>query len=312
MDDIRFEDPLLLGLLAVLPLLFIWERWRAGHSPTLQYSNVGYLAQTGWRTRLRWLPTFLRAAALALVAIALARPQSGEAEALVTTEGIDIALAIDVSASMQEDDFGGETRIAAAQDVAAEFVAERQTDRVAVIAFRRHSRVLSPLTVDYEAVRQLVQRANDIRIEDGTGIGVAIAEAANLLRDSRAASRVVILLTDGENNEPAISPRDAARIAQTLDIRVYTIGIISPLGLTTVNAEDLAALSELTDGRYYSARDPESLAEIYDEIATLEKSRVDDTRFTRYDELFWFVLLPAFGLVALEILLRATVLRRLP
>lgn len=312
MDDFRFADPILLALLALLPLLIAWELMRARHAPTLQYSNVGYLAQTGWRTRLRWLPAVLRVLALALVAIALARPQSGEAEALVTTEGIDIALAIDVSASMNEDDFGGQTRIDGAKQVAADFVAERETDRIAVIAFRRHSRVLSPLTVDYEAVRQLVQRSNEIRIEDGTGIGVAIAEASNLLRDSRAASRIVILLTDGENNEPAISPADAARIAQALDIRIYTIGIISPLGLTTVNAEDLTALAELTEGRYYSARDPETLAEIYDEIATLEKSRVDDTRFTRYDELFWFVLLPAFGLVGIEILLRATALRRLP
>ena len=312
MDDFRFADPILLALLALLPLLMAWELMRSRHAPTLQYSNVGYLAQTGWRTRLRWFPAFLRVLALALVAIALARPQSGEAEALVTTEGIDIALAIDVSASMNEDDFGGQTRIDGAKQVAADFVAERETDRIAVIAFRRHSRVLSPLTVDYEAVRQLVQRSNEIRIEDGTGIGVAIAEASNLLRDSRAASRIVILLTDGENNEPAISPADAARIAQALDIRIYTIGIISPLGLTTVNAEDLTALAELTEGRYYSARDPEALAEIYDEIATLEKSRVDDTRFTRYDELFWFVLLPAFGVVGIEILLRATVLRRLP
>lgn len=312
MDDLRFEDPILLGLLALLPVLFIWERWRSRHAPTLRYSNAGYLAATGWRTRVRWLPTFLRALALALVAIALARPQSGEAEALVATEGIDIALAIDVSASMNEDDFGGSTRIDAAKSVAAEFVAERETDRIGVIAFRRHSRVLSPLTVDYEAVSQLIQRSDQIRIEDGTGIGVAIAESANLLRDSRAESRVIILLTDGENNEPAIPPIDAARIAAALDIRVYTIGIISPLGLTTVNADSLRALAELTEGRYYSARDPEALAQVYDEIATLEKSRVDDTRFTRYDELFWFVLLPAFGLVGVEILLRATVLRRLP
>ncbi|MEX2238040.1 MAG: VWA domain-containing protein [Dehalococcoidia bacterium] len=313
MNDIRFADPILLALLAALPLLIVWERWRSRHAPSLRYSNVGYLAgASGLRTRLRWLPPALRLLAIALVAGALARPQRGEADALVTTEGIDIAMALDVSASMQQADFGESTRIDEAQRVAAEFVAARETDRVALVAFRRQSRVLSPLTVDYAAVSQLIEASERIRIEDGTGIGIAIAESVNVLRDSRAASRIVILLTDGENNEPAIPPLDAARIAEALHIRVYTIGILSAAGLTTVNGENLSAVADITGGRYYSARDPDSLADIYDEIAELEKSQIDDTRFTRFDELFWILLIPAFGLVALEILLRATLLRRLP
>lgn len=313
MDNLRLHDPLLLSLLAVIPILFLWERWRSRHAPTLSYSNVGLLAGAGgWRTRLRWLPTFLRALAIAFVVVALSRPQAGEAEAVVETEGIDIVMAIDVSASMKQDDFGESTRVSAAKQVAAEFIAERETDRIALVAFRRHSEVLSPLTVDYSAVEELVERADSILVEDGTGIGIAMAESVNLLRDSRAASRIVILLTDGENNEPSLRPVDAARIAEALRIRVYTIGIISELGLATVNADALASVSDLTGGLYYSARDPEALKGIYDEIAELESSPIDDTRFTRYDELAWILLLPAFGLIALEILLRATVLRRLP
>ena len=207
-DDFRFEDPILLLLAAVIPLVFLWEYWRASRRPALTYSNVAALdAPPGLRVRLRWLPTFLRALALALVVIALARPQSGEAEALAPTEGIDIVLAIDVSASMQQEDFGGRRRVDGAKEVAAEFVGERDTDRVGVVGFRRHSLILSPLTVDYAAVQAIISRADSVNLEDGTGIGVAIAESANLLRDSRATSRVVVLLTDGENNEP-LDPAD--------------------------------------------------------------------------------------------------------
>jgi Ca-activated chloride channel homolog len=317
-DDFRFEDPVLLLLAAVIPLVFLWESWRAARRPSLTYSNVAALdAPPGIRVRLRWLPTFLRAVALSLVVFALARPQSGEAEALAPTEGIDIVLALDVSASMQQEDFGGQARVEGAKSVAAQFVGERDTDRVAVVGFRRHSLILSPLTVDYAAVQAIISRADTVNLEDGTGIGVAIAESANLLRDSRATSRIVVLLTDGENNEASIQPIEAARIAEALGIRVYTIGILSALRgpdqvVPEVNPEELAAVSEATDGKFYSARDPETLARIYDEIATLEKSRIDDTRFTRYDELAWILLLPAFALLAIELLLRATLLRRLP
>lgn len=313
MDNLRLHDPLLLALLAVIPALFLWERWRSRHAPTLAYSNVGLLAgASGWRTRVRWLPTLLRGVAIALIVVALARPQAGEAETVVETEGIDIVLAVDVSASMNQRDFGDTSRIVAAKDVAAQFIEERETDRVGLIAFRRHSEVLSPLTVDYAAVEDLVRRSDSSLIEDGTGIGIAIAESVNLLRDSRATSRIVILVTDGENNEPSLRPEEAAQIAEALRIKVYTIGIISALGLATVNANALAAVSDVTGGFYYSARDPQALKDIYDEIAELESSPIDDTRFTRYEELAWILLLPAFGLIAVELALRATVLRRLP
>jgi Ca-activated chloride channel homolog len=315
-DDLRLHDPYLLLLLLLIPLLFAWERWRAWHAPTVTYTNVALLrGPSGFRTRLRWLPSLLRGIALVLLGIAIARPQAGEAEAIAPTEGIDIALAIDVSASMSLEDFGGSSRLEGAQQVASEFVAARDTDRVALVAFRRQSEVLSPLTIDYNAIQELIARSDEVLVEDGTGIGIAIAESANLLRDSRAASRIIILVTDGENNEPSLPPADAARIAEALNIRLYIIGILAQVQsaiVEPVNAEALTAIAEPTGGRYYSARDPQALANVYDEIATLEKSRIDDTRFTRYDELAWLLIVPALGLLGVELALRSTLLRRLP
>lgn len=318
--SLDFDAPVMLLLLLALPLLLAWEFRESLRRPAVRLSSVGgvrALPRT-WRQRLRWAPAALRIAALALIIIALARPQSGRADALVPQEGIDIVLILDTSQSMRTSASPtGESRLAVAQRVLRDFVAERERDRLGLVAFRSRSLVLSPLTVDYAAFQGLIDQADDIELPNGTAIGLAMTDALNLLRESKASSRIAILLSDGENNRPEVEPLDAAQIAETLGIRVYTVGVTSGGGgfqasPFAVNEEALRTIAELTGGRYYSADSPEQLAEVYDTIDDLERSRVGPERFSAFDELAPRFLLGALALIALQVALVTFVLRRVP
>ena len=326
MDDLRFEDPILLGLLAVLPLLLIWERWQARHSPTLQYSNVGYLAQAGWRTRVRWLPTFLRAATLALVAIALARPQSGEAEALVTTEGIDILLCLDVSSSMSANDMDPKrTRLEVAKEAAAEFIAGRPDDRIGLITFARYPDVTCPLTLDHRALAQILSAVTLVESEgpeDATGIGVALARAAAVLKESASKSKVAILFTDGEENVATaqtpeeIAPVHAAQLCAEIGVRVYPIaagiGSQAPSGeWVALDTSQIERVAERTGGRFYEARQAGALERVYASINDLERVELEEPRY-RIEEGFVPFVLAALVLAFARSLLRASALEVLP
>lgn len=262
----------------------------------------------------RMLPA-LRVGAVVLLILAMARPQRGEASSRTQSEGIDIVLAYDTSSSMSQPFAAGRSRSQAAQDVLTRFVNGRTNDRVGLVVFQGATLTLSPLTTDYGALAQEVQDAQRIRLADGTAIGAAIGASVDLLRNSNAASRIVILLTDGENNVPTIEPQAAARIAEALGVRVYTVGVVS-LGTTpgtsniNVDERSLQEIASVTGGTYNRAEDPQALQAIYANIDKLEKSRFEQEGYTRYDEIAPYVLAAAATLIALEIALRYGVLRR--
>jgi Ca-activated chloride channel family protein len=313
---VRLEDPYLLAVLGVIPLL-LWLKSRRSETPNAgAYSALTLLAayQPTWRVRFRWLPTAVRALALILLVIALARPQQGQAESELPGQGIDIALVMDTSSSMTTTFGGGDSRLDVAQRVIDEFIAGRQNDRLALVIFRSQSLVLSPLTLDYAALRRLVSIVDSVNIQDSTAIGVGLSDALNLLRDSNARSRVAVLLTDGENNAGDIEPLAAARLAETLGIRVYTIGLVDQRarnsGNINVDETALEEMAKLAGGRYFAAENEEALASIYQSIDQLEKSRIGRPQFVAYDELAVYFLGAALALLALELALQATVWRR--
>jgi Ca-activated chloride channel family protein len=323
--SLHFESPYFLLLLVLLPVLAWWQfrRRRTGGALTMASVRLVSDLRPTWRVRYRWVLPGLRLLALALLVLALARPQVGQAGSVVPAEGIDIVLALDVSGSMTEATLGEKTRLDVAKDVLDNFIAGRVNDRLGLVTFRSQSLALSPLTLDYEALQQLVDRADESPMPDGTAIGLAVADSLNLLRESRARSRVVILLTDGENNRLEVEPLAAARIAGTLKIRVYTIGVVDapserpsessmPRLDMNVNEEALRQMAEVSGGRYYRADSPDTLASIYEEIGNLEKSRVGRERFSAFDERSAVFVVPALALLGLELLLMSTVFRKVP
>lgn len=280
------------------------------------------------RYYLRHLPFALRAAAFALLVVALARPQDVEQNVRTNTEGIDIMLAIDVSGSMLARDFKPD-RITAAKEVAGSFIADRYGDRIGLVAFAGEAFTQSPLTTDQSTLQTLLARIRSGLIEDGTAIGNGLATAINRLRESDAKSKVIILLTDGVNNQGQIAPMTAAEIAKAQGIRVYTIGVgtegmapypaIDMFGnLTFVNQKVeidekvLKAISDMTGGRYFRATDKEKLKAVYDEINQLEKSKIEVMEHISYHELFLTWALAALGLLFAEFLLSNLVLKRIP
>jgi Ca-activated chloride channel family protein len=315
--NVQFDWPLVLLLLAAVPFLALWQLRGRPSRPVLRLSSLaGARAAPTWRVRLRWLPAVLRLAVVALLIVAVARPQSGRAETVLPQEGIDIVLVLDTSTSMRQPVVDGDSRLEIAQRVLQAFVAERETDRLGLVAFRSRSFVLSPLTVDYSAFQSLVDSADDVDLPNGTAIGLALTDAINLLRESKAESRTVILLSDGENNRPEVEPEEAARIAQALGIRIYTIGVTDEVGDSAfapfqLDETTLRTIADLTDGRYFSAS-PETLGEVYDAIDSLERSRVGPERFASVDELAPYVLGLGLALLAFEVLLTTFAMRRMP
>jgi Ca-activated chloride channel family protein len=312
---VTFADPYLLALIAIIPLFLLIRLRRRGDSAAGPYSNLGLFAaaRSSWRIRFRWLPMVIGAAAMTLLVVALARPQTGQAESELPGQGIDIALVLDTSGSMTSG-FGDGTRLETAQRVLGEFISNREEDRLGLVVFRDTSLVLSPLTLDYDALQQLLTGVDLINLPDGTAIGVGLADALNLLRESRARSRVAILLTDGQNNGGDIEPLAASRIAETLGVRLYTIGLIEEnsrrSGRVNVDENALQEMAGITGGRYFPAESPEGLSQIYESINELEKSRVGRPQFARYDELAPYFLVAALALLVVEVGLSSTIWRR--
>lgn len=327
----HFASPHLLWLLGIVPLAVLYALWRARQGrASIRISTVdGALgAPRTWRYWLRPLPVALRTAAVALLVVALARPQSVEQGATRTSEGIDIVLALDISTSMLARDLEPD-RLRAAKQVAGTFVADRPGDRIGLVAFAGEAFTQSPLTTDQGTLQTLLGRLRSGVVEDGTAIGNGLATALNRLRESQAKSKVVILLTDGENNRGEIAPLTAAEIARDQGVRVYTIGVgthgtapyptVDYFGNPTVvqaqvriDEQTLSRIAELTGGRYFRATDNEKLRAIYDEINRLEKSRVEISEYTIYSEEYLSWAIAALLLLLLEILLRTFVLKTLP
>jgi Ca-activated chloride channel family protein len=312
---VRFADPYFFALLALIPLLLFLRGRRRREPATAAFPNLKLLAgyQPTWRIRFRWLPTAVRAAALALLVVAIARPQAGEADSILPGQGIDIALILDTSSSMATP-LGDDTRLAGAQSVLKEFIERRENDRIGLVIFKEQSIVLSPLTLDYSALTTLIDSVDQVNLMDGTAIGIGLSDALNLLRESRARSRVAVLLTDGENNAGSIEPLAAARIAETLGVRLYTIGLLDAdarsRGSVNVDERALLEMAQLTGGRYFAAESVSGLEEIYASIDALEKSRVGRPQFASYREIGVYFLVAALLLLAFELGLRSTVWRR--
>lgn len=315
---VRLADPWLLGLLALLPLCWLLTR-RTGRtgSGSLTISTVSSLRHVPrtWRIRYRWTLVLLRFAALALLIVALARPQIGKASAKLPAQGIDIVVALDVSGSMLDPGLSAGSKLDGAKRAIKTFIAQRKNDRVGLVIFESESRVVSPLSLDYRALQQLVDRVNNGQLPDGTAIGLGIAESVNLLRDSRAKSRVIILATDGENNQHQLEPEDAAKIALALKMKLYTIGMVqqgASASSIQVDEGSLRKLAEPTGGFYARASTGDQLQKIFDHISTLETSQIEREHFTSYDELEGYLVAPALGLIALSVLLAGSVFRQTP
>ena len=321
----------LLTLLAPMTAYYVWRTMQGGAA--IRISTVAGVLHAPKTVRhyLRHLPFALRATAFALLVVALARPQDIEQNVRTNTEGIDIVLAIDVSASMLARDFRPD-RITAAKEVAGSFVADRYGDRIGLVVFAAEAFTQSPLTTDQSTLQTLLARIRSGLIDDsGTAIGNGLATAINRLRESEAKSKVIILLPDGVNNRGQIAPMTAAEIARAQGIRVYTIGVgtegtapypaVDIYGQPTgdvvmakveIDEKTLGAMADLTGGKYFRATDNAKLKAIYDEINQLEKSKVEVTERISYHERFLVWALAALGALLLEFLLSNLVLKRIP
>ncbi|RME95708.1 MAG: VWA domain-containing protein [Bacteroidetes bacterium] len=331
LNNISFAAPWAFGLLLLAPLLWWWwQREKGRRYPNLRMSSLAALAEVrSWRGRLRPLLPWLRVLAMLLLVVALARPRKNLQEEKITGEGIDIVLAIDLSSSMLAQDFKP-NRLEASKRVAIDFVQNREFDRFSIVAFAGESFTHCPLTTDHEVVRTFLASLECGALADGTAIGQGLATAVNRLKDSKAKSKVIILLTDGVNTAGYIAPEKAAEVAASFGIKVYTIGVGSTGEAMTPVSRDrfgnyrydrarveideklLRDIAAITDGQYFRATSNEELAKIYNLIDQLEKTEIESTVVRRYSEEFRLWVLLAVGLLLLEFLLRYTLLRAIP
>lgn len=330
MNDITFANPELLFLLLLVPGMAVWYYYRLHRKESdVRFSTLEPFAMVKYsmKERLRHLPFILRMLAVALVIIALARPQSTSKGENIYSEGIDIVLALDISGSMLAEDFQP-NRIEAAKNVAQDFITGRTNDRIGLVIFSGESFTQCPLTVDYDVLKSLIKPLKSGMIEDGTAIGLGLANAVNRLRESKAKSKVIILLTDGVNNRGEIDPITAAQIAQSFGIRVYTVGVgtigeapypvQTPFGIryqmvpVEIDEKVLQQVAEMTEGKYFRATDNKKLRSIYQEIDRLEKTRIEVRSYRRYTELFYLFIMAALALLTADIVLSTTWLRKLP
>lgn len=309
----ELANPLALGLLALVALgaALLWApRRRAYILPST--TAFGAIPASIRLRAAMLLPVVRILAAIALV-VAIARPRAGEANAVIPSEGIDIVLTLDLSSSMNQPLGEGRSRLEATRDVVREFIAGRPDDRLGLVVFQEDALPLAPPSLDHDALGALVAGLDSSLLPDGTGIGAGLASALNMLRDSTAASRTIILLTDGEQNAPSIAPEEAASLAAALRVRVYTIGVVRDTpGNGGVDSALLEAIAGQTGGRFFTASSPEALAAVYDEIGSLETSSLTRDRYTEYTEYGPWFAGAAAGLLLLEAGLRATWLRRTP
>ncbi len=328
--DLSLADPLCLLLIPLVVLVFLHARSR--RSRAFGRSSVAPPVPRTLRQRCLWIPRALQLAALALASVALARPLRSNVEHDVVSEGVDIALVVDRSGSMRFDDLErGKSRLDVVKEVVGEFAERRMTDRegaadnVALITFAHYPRLLCPFTLDVDALRGFLASVAlaERQEEDGTAIGVALAKAVAVLKESDAKSRVCVLLTDGENNVDDIKPADAAELAAEEGIRVYTIfaarytyqfdpfrGWVATR--EPVDTSDLERMAELTGGRFYRASERDGLEDIYAEIERLERTPRTERRYEETYDLYAWLLFPALACALGSQLSRASWARRLP
>ena len=334
----QFASPVFLILIIVVPLLIIALRQlpRRTITPVVRFSdfNHGFGASVQKMRQtlsVKGLPILrvLRFIALALLIITLARPQLSQSREQKLTKGIDILLALDISESMRAEDFEGANRIQTSKSVINDFLAHRESDRIGLVVFAGESFTLCPLTLDYPVLAELLSDVKIGQLEDGTAIGDALATATHRLHTSASKTKIVILLTDGENNAGSITPETAASLAASDGIKVYTIGMGKEGGaripyadttfgkryrevLTYLDEGTLKQIANTTGGSYFRATDTQSLKQIYAEIDRFEKTKFEMTNTIIHKELVGYFLIPTILLLGIEILLSNTVLRKIP
>lgn len=328
LKNIEFANPEAFWLLILIPLIVLWYILQLNRSSALvRHSNTAWFKTERFNLKL-WLrhyPPLLRSLALASLIIALARPQSSMSFEDVVTEGIDIVIALDISGSMLAEDFKP-NRLQAAKKVAMDFIGGRPNDRIGLVIYSGETFTQCPLTIDHDVLLNLFNEIKNGMIEDGTAIGDGLATAVNRLKESDAKSKVVILLTDGQQTAGSIPPLTAGEIAKQFGVRVYTIGVgtigeapypfQTPFGTTQyqnvpvkIDEVTLKGIAEVTGGAYFRATDNKKLAEIYSEIDSMEKTKIEVTQYRKKSEQFlpWAIIGTFF--VLLEYTLKNTIFR---
>jgi Ca-activated chloride channel family protein len=328
-NNISFSQPWIFFFLLVLPLLIAWYVLKNNSlQGSIAVSDISATGLSGWKNAMRHIPFACRLLAIAALITAMANPRSRSDGQNAEGEGVDIVLCMDISGSMNAQDFTP-NRLEAAKSVAVDFVNKRLADRIAVVIFSGESFTQCPLTTDHGVLQQSIKNIRNGLLEDGTAIGSGLGTSVDRLRSSTAKSKVIILLTDGVNNGGLIDPNTAKEIAKRFGVKVYTIGvgtegyapvqvkdafgrIITQQQKVSIDEKLLTQIATETGGKYFRAKDNASLSKIYDDIDALEKSKVEITSYTRYaDEFFPFVMI-ALGFIFLEILLRFTVFKKFP
>ncbi|MBW4970247.1 VWA domain-containing protein [Croceibacter atlanticus] len=330
LDNFVFENPQWFWLFLIMPVLIAWYIIKRGkQTAELKISTIkGFKVKQSWLVNIRPLLFVLRLLALAFLITAMARPRTVDVSTKTkTTKGIDIVMAIDVSASMLARDLRP-NRLEALKDVASEFIQGRPNDRIGIVLYAGESYTKTPITSDKSIV---LGALNDVKfsevLENGTAIGMGLATSVNRLKDSKALSKVIILLTDGVNNSGTIDPKLASELAVEYGIKTYTVGIgsngmaLSPIGIKSngqfqygnqkveIDEDLLKQIATATGGQYFRATNNQKLEAIYEEINKLEKTEVEEFKFYNYKELFRSLVLAALGLIVVEVLLRFTIFR---
>lgn len=319
-----FANPYFLLALVALPLLARWlHRPGERRSSALRYSEVRVLpGEPLTRAALARAVPWLGLVALGFLVVGMARPRSLQEVTPLSAEGIDIVLVFDISGSMQARDFRPRDRFTVAKGVLQDFIAGSEGDRLALVVFAAKAFTQCPLTLDYEVLQGLLKQVEIGMVDDGTAIGMAIATAASRLARSESKSRIIILLTDGENNMGQIDPVTAAKAAGALGIKIYAVGVGSKRGalvrtregmfIAKLDEETLQRVAALSNGKYFRAADPNALERIYAEIRKLEKSKFEIEEYRRYEELAGRFLWWGASLLGLQVLLSCTWLRKVP
>jgi Ca-activated chloride channel family protein len=327
-QNIVFSQRWAFGFFIIIPVLIGWYIYKNNSNrSSVPVSSVTAKGLGSWKATFRHFPFICRLICLSLIIIALANPQTMNDEQHAEGEGVDIVLCIDVSGSMTAQDFQP-NRLEAAKKVAIDFVNKRPTDRIGVVIFSGESFTQCPLTTDHNVLVTAIQNIRNGLLEDGTAIGSGLGTSVDRLRESKSKTKIVVLLTDGENNGGLIDPKTAKEIAKAFHVRVYTIGVGSegfapqpintPLGIVMQNEKvsiDEKLLTEIaveTGGKYFRARDNESLAGIYRNIDALEKSKIEIVNTIHYQDKFFPFVLGALFFLLLEVLLNYTVFRKFP
>ena len=318
-------------IVVAIGLLVYYFKVKKAKAATIRYSDVGLVRRVkpSFRLKERHIVPILRAVAIIFLALALARPQAGRKGQEISSEGVDIILVLDISGSMRAEDFKPQNRLYVAKQVIKDFIKGRHSDRMGLVVFSRQSFTQCPLTLDYGVLLNFLDKVDFGMTEDGTAIGLSIANAVNRLKESDAKSKVIILLSDGRNNAGEIDPLTAAQVAKTMNVKIYTIGAGKPgnapypiddpiFGRRYVYIENeideptLKQIAQITGGEYFRAKDEKALAQIYEQISEMEKTKIKVKEYLQYNELFSrFAVVGLFFLV-IEIILANTRYRKIP